>query len=68
MPLTRRKINSFRSTISCKNWGAIHLEDAFVLMLTEETGGDCRCTFSKSLDGGKNFGGSGEDPDPLYPF
>jgi len=42
IPLTRRKISSFRSTMSCKNWGAIHLDDAFVLTLTEETGGDCR--------------------------
>ena len=48
--------------MSCKNWGAIHLEDAFVLMLTEETGGDCRCTFSKSLVDGMNVDGSAEEP------
>ena len=36
-------MSSFLSTISCKNCGAIHREDALVLMLTDDaTGGDAR--------------------------
>ena len=42
-PLTLLKMSSFLSTISCKNCGAIHREDALVLMLTDDaTGGDAR--------------------------
>lgn len=70
MPLTLRKINSFRSTMSWRNCGAIHREEALVLTLTEEeTGGDARGAFSKSLDDdATKAGGGGTGDNLLYPF
>lgn len=54
--------------MSCRNCGAIHLDEAFVLTLTEDTGGDCRWTLSKSLVDTTYGDGDGTGEDLLYPF